>query len=189
MLCSTVSLVLAFLTLIGCSAYRLGSPANISFDTLFIEPAGNGSFAPQAQQLLSNQIRKSIIRDGRLSLTTAPEQAQAHLKIELIDYQRNSSAYSRDDIDVARSYSLSLVAKISLWNARQNIYYFKERIIQSSEQSYVGNPYENTVISANNFNAAEYNSVPRLTGSLAEKISHQILNPWSNKQKEHADSE
>lgn len=178
LLCSIFSLTLAALLLIGCQTYRLGSPTQIAFDSLYIEPVHNSSFAPQAQQVLSTQVRKSIIRDGRVSLASNPNQAAARLEIELTDYQRNSSAYTHDDIDLARSYSLSLIAKVSLWDCRQNGYLFKDRIVQASEQSYVGNPFDNSVISANNFNAAEYNSIPLLTRSLAEKISHQVLSPW-----------
>jgi hypothetical protein len=176
--CPSVSLLCACFFLIGCSAYRLGSPTEIPFDSLYILPTQNSSFAPQAQQLLSSQIRKSIIRDGRLSLANNPDKAAARLEIELIDYQRNSSAYSSDDVDVARSYSLLLLAKVSLWDARKNAYLFKDRTFQVSEQSYLGNPFDNSVISANNFNAAEYNSMPLLTRSLAEKISDHVLSPW-----------
>ena len=178
LLCSIFSLTLAGLTFVGCHTYRLGSPTQVSFDSLYIEPVQNSSFAAQAQQVLSTQVRKSIIRDGRVRLATNPNTAAARLEIELTDYQRNSSAYSHDDIDLARSYSLLLTAKVSLWDARQNGYLFKDRIVQASEQSYVGNPFDNSVISANNFNAAEYNSIPLLTRSLAEKISHQVLSPW-----------
>lgn len=162
----------------GCTSYRLGSPTETSYNSLYIEPVQNSSFAPQAQQILSSQIRKSIIRDGRLSLASSPNEADARLEIELMDYQRSSSAYNRDDIDVALSYSLSLVANVSLWDEGQNAYLFKDQTFHASEQSYVGNPFDNSVISANNFNAAEYNSIPLLTRRLAEKISHYVLSPW-----------
>ena len=174
----TVSLLCSCFFLLGCSAYRLGSPTEIPFDSLYIQPTQNSSFAPQAQQLLSSQIRKSIIRDGRVLLANNMDEAAARLEIKLVDYQRRSSAYSSDDIDVARSYSLSLVAEVSLWDLRKNAYLFKDRTFHVSEQSYRGNPYDNSVTSANNFNAAEYNSMPILTRSLAEKISHHILSPW-----------
>lgn len=178
LLCSIVSFAWACLFLLGCQSYRLGSPTKIAFDSLFIQPAQNASFAPQAQQLLSTQIRKSIIRDGRVSLSNHPSQADARLEVELLDYQRNLSAYRRDDIDLARSYSLTLLAKISLWDARQKVYLFKDRTVQASQQSYVENPYQANAISAQNFNAAEYNSMPQLTHRLAVNISNEVLSPW-----------
>lgn len=176
--CPAVSLLCSCLFILGCSAYRLGSPSEIPFDSIYIEPPLNSSFVPQAQQLLGTQIRKAIIRDGRVSLLSNPDEATARLEIELMDYRRNSSAYNSDDIDVARSYALTLFVKVSLWDARKNAYLFKDLAFQASEQSYLGNPYDNSVISANNFNAAEYNSIPLLTRSLAEKISDHVLSPW-----------
>lgn len=173
-----LALLAGSLVLLGCSSYRLGSASPIPFDSLYIVPAQNESFAPQAQSIVSAQIRKTFIQDGRMPILANPEDAAARLEICLVDYQRNSAAYSSEDIDIARSYSLVLEAKVSLWDAHKGAYLFRDRFVRTSVQSYVGNPYDNSAVSANNFNAAEYNAMPLLARSLAEKISNQVLSPW-----------
>ena len=56
----------ALLTLFSaCKAYQLGSPAEIPFQSLYIKPVANQSFAPQAQPILSAMLRENFIRDVR----------------------------------------------------------------------------------------------------------------------------
>ena len=71
--------------------------AELPFRTLFVEPVSNGCYAPQAQALLSAKIRDVLIRDGRVQLVTAAEQADAILSVNLTNYScRGNSRQPQD---------------------------------------------------------------------------------------------
>ena len=76
----------------GCNSYQLGNPVELPFESIYIKPVSNDSFAPQAQALLSMQIRDAFIRDGRTKLVTSREAADAVLLINLTDYKRLAAA-------------------------------------------------------------------------------------------------
>ena len=86
---------LAFIS--GCNSYQLGNPVELPFESIYIKPVSNDSFAPQAQALLSTQIRDVFIRDGRTKLVTSREAADAVLLINLTDYKRYAAARQSED--------------------------------------------------------------------------------------------
>jgi hypothetical protein len=47
----------------GCSNYRLGTGADPSFATLYIEPAKNKTMLAQSQAVISTYIREAFVRD------------------------------------------------------------------------------------------------------------------------------
>ena len=67
--------------LTGCAAYHLGSGAYIPFEKIYVHPASNESFAPQSQALITTNIRKTLLRDGRVKLVSSEEFADVILYI------------------------------------------------------------------------------------------------------------
>src|SRR4051812_3565742 len=68
----------------ACAHYQLGTAGGkLSFTTLYIEPVANKSMLPQAQAILSTQLRETFERDGRVTLVNSPQGADATLKVVL----------------------------------------------------------------------------------------------------------
>lgn len=160
----------------GCAHYRWGHGATLPFERIYVQPADNASFAPQAQALISTQVREALLRDGRVKLVGSETAADAVLQIQLKDYLRTANARSSTDTEVARNFNLQLVAEIDLYNRHTNRYLIQNRSIYESTQAYTGNPYQDT--NMDGYARAEYQAMPRLTRGLARKISDAILSAW-----------
>ena len=168
---------LAFIS--GCNSYQLGNPAELTFESIYIKPVSNDSFAPQAQALLSTQIRDAFIRDGRTKLVTNREAADAVLLINLTEYNRRAAARKSEDTTTAASFSLVLAAEVSLYNQNKGDYYFLKRIINESSSAYVDNPYATPAVAqTQDFLQMEYQAMPRLTHDLSRRIADEVLNTW-----------
>ena len=174
--------VLAFFTLAlvsGCNSYQLGNPVELPFESIYIKPVSNDSFAPQAQALLSTQIRDAFIRDGRTKLVTSREAADAVLLINLTEYNRRTAARQSVDTTAAASFSLVIAAEVSLFNQNKGDYYFQERIIKESSSAYVNNPYATPAVAqTQDFLQMEYQAMPRLTHDLSRRIADEVLSTW-----------
>ncbi len=167
----------------GCKSYQFGNPAELPFKSIYIKPVSNDSFAPQAQALLSSQIREAFIRDGRAQLVTSEEAADAVLLVNLTDYNRIAAARQRNDTAVARDFDLTLTAAVSLFNQNKGDYFFQERLIAETSKAYVNDPFPTAgVPQAQDFLQSEYQAMPRMTRDLARKIADEVLSPWEAKE-------
>lgn len=165
--------------LVGCKSYHLGSPVELPFKTIFVKPVSNDSFAPQAQVVLSSQLRDAFIRDGRLQLVTNEESADAVLLVNLTEYDRRAASRNRSDTIVARDFDLYLTADVSLFNQQNGDYYFENRRIKERSNAYVENPYlDPSVTQAQDLLQAEHQAMPRITRDLARRIADEVLSPW-----------
>ena len=177
--------VLAFFTLAligGCNSYQLGNPFELPFESIYIKPVSNDSFAPQAQTLLSTQIRDAFIRDGRTKIVTSRETADAVLITNLTEYNRRAAARQSIDTNAAASFRLVIAAEISLFNQNKGDYYFQERIIKESSSAYVNNLYATPAVAqTQDFLQMEYQAMPRLTHELSRRIADEVLNTWEPK--------
>ena len=166
----------------GCNSYQLGNPAELPFESIYIKPVSNDSFAPQAQALLSTQIRDAFIRDGRTKLVTSREAADAVLLINLTEYNRYPAARQSEDTTTAVSFSLVLAAEVSLFNQNKGDYYFLKRIVNESSSAYADNLYATPAIAqTQDFLQMEYQAMPRLTHDLSRRIADEVLNTWEPK--------
>jgi hypothetical protein len=167
----------------GCKSYQLGSPAELPFDSIYMQPVSNDSFAPQAQALLSAQLRDAFIRDGRTKLVTSAEAADAVLLVKLTEYDRSAAAFDSNDTEVASDFDLTLVAQVSLFDQNKGDYHFQERVLQESSNAYVSNPYANAAAAnTQDLLQSEHQAMPRLTRDLARKIADEVLSPWQPKE-------
>lgn len=180
---STLGLVsVALAVLSGCASYKLGSSAEIPFETLYVQPVTNDSFAPQAQPIVSSQVRDAFIRDGRVKLVTSAEKADAVLIINLTEYDRRSASRSTVDSERAQDFDIRLKSEVALFNQRSGDYYFEGRKLTERTNSYVRNPYvDNDNLSIQNLDAyhqGEREAMPRLARGLARQIADEVLSTW-----------
>ena len=166
--------VLCLLT--GCANYKLGSSASLPFKSIYIKPATNHSFAPQAQPIVSAQVRETFIHDGRVKLVASEEEADAVLYVDLTDYESNAAARRSDDTAIANDFDIHLTAKISLFNQAKGDYLFKERSIKARTNAYIGNPYAETQIIS--YQQSERQAMTRLAREIARKVTDEVLSPW-----------
>lgn len=171
--------LVATCSMVGCKSYQLGSPVELSFRKIYVKPVSNDSFAPQAQAILSSQIREVFIRDGRLQLVTNEEKADAVLLANLTEFKRRAAARRDDDTTVASDFDLFLTAEVSLFNQNKGDYYFENRELTESSNAYVQNPYlDPSIAQSQDLLQAEYQALPRITRDLARKIADEVLSPW-----------
>lgn len=185
---ATRHLIIALLTLwvvgflSGCKSYQFGNPTELPFKSIYIQPVTNGSFAPQAQALLSSQIREAFIRDGRTQVVTSEDEADAVLLVNLTEYGRTAAARQSDDTVLARDFDLALTAKVSLFDQNKGDYYFQGRELRERSNAYADNPYADSgTLPTQDFLQAEYQAMPRLTRDLARKIADEVLSPWESR--------
>ncbi len=151
----------------GCSHYRLGSPAELPFHTIFVSAVENESLAPQTQALLTENLIEAFLRDGTLKVVSRSE-AEAILKVTLIDYARKLSATQESDTLLGRSFAMQLRAEASLLNNRTPIPYFSNLEFSFSEYAFIDDGLPQ----------AEYNSMPLLARGLAKRIKDYVVSAW-----------
>lgn len=162
----------------GCKSYQLGSPAELTFQSIYVKPVQNDSYVPQAQALLSSQIREALIRDGRLRLVLSEETADAVLLVTLTDYTRQTATRDRQDTTVGVDFDLTLTAEVALFDQVNGEFLFEGRQLSERSNAFVDNPYRGAAVREQGFLQAEYQAMPRLTRDLAKKIADEVLSPW-----------
>ena len=174
------SLLLASAFLVqGCASYRLGTGAEPSFATIYIEPAKNKTRLAQSQALMSTMIRQAFIRDGRVTVVDSPNEADATLEVTLVNYARENAANREDDVGLARKFTLHLRASCRLRDNRSGRMLFDGRIIEVQRESFTDNGLGSVPFGTSNDQLqSEYNTLPLLAGSLSDKLTHAVLDVW-----------
>lgn len=164
---------------IGCKSYQLGYPAELPFQTIFIQAANNDSFAPQAQALVSESVREAVIRDGRVRLTADPSTADAVLILTLRDYRRDAGTRLQTDTERSQDYDLSLRLQLDLYDQINEKFLFENRLVEARTKAYDGNPFAPAQPPATQgLIQAEYNAMPRLARDLGRKAADELLSAW-----------
>lgn len=152
----------------GCSHYQLGTGSRISFQTVYIEPVTNRTLLPQAQALLSTQLRQEFSRDGRVALANSAGSAEATLTVVIVDYHRDVAAVREDDTGLARKFNLTLGVICTLRDNRTGAILFEQRPIAAVREAFTdGGQLQ-----------SEYQTLPVLASALARKIVHATLDVW-----------
>lgn len=173
------ALALTLLVLAGCQSYKLGHPAELPFATIFVEPAQNQSFAPQAQALVSAKVRQAILRDSRVTLVADRAKADVTLAITLTDYQRIAASRDSNDTEVALDYDLTLQALLSLRDQNSGSYLFENRPVEARRQAFVNDVFAPAAApDTQGFVQAEYQAMPGLADDLATAIANLVLGAW-----------
>lgn len=163
---------LAFLGLLGllagCSHYQLGTGTSAKFTTLFIAPVASTAVIPQAQSLVTTQVRDAFLKDGRVRLVNSASEAEAVLELTLIRYQREMAVSLPNDTGLARRIDVTLEARATLKNNRTNEAYFSDRPLTAKRGAFTDSGQI----------PAEYQLLPLLTEQLAGDAVHAALDVW-----------
>lgn len=152
----------------GCSHYHLGSPKEkLPFNTLYIAPVQNRTYIPQAQALLSQQLALAFQQAGVL-ITHNPDQADAHLDITLIHYDRTTATIRKEDAFLAKSFTLRLTAECTLIDQTTGLAFFKHRSSSASLNTFTEKSTQ----------SVEYQDMPVLTQKLAQNIKNLVISVW-----------
>lgn len=155
-------------SLTGCSHYQLGTTGRLAFATLYVAPIENRAMLPQAPAIFATEIREALVKDGRVSLATSPETADAVLRVALLSYDRQMAAANPADTGLARKFVLNLHTTCTLTDRRTGKPLFVNRAIVVSRDAYTDSGQLQ----------AEYQAVPLLAESLAGKVAHAVLDVW-----------
>jgi hypothetical protein len=159
----------------GCSHYQLGTEGKLAFHTLYIAPVENKAKLPQAVAVITNQLREAFIHDGRVSVVDSPTDADATLTVSLSSYGRGVATSRPDDTGLARKFNLDLVALCTLRDNRTNTVLFEKRPVSAQQQIFAtATPSDADSVQQQ----AEYQALPQLAASLAQKIAHTTLDVW-----------
>ncbi|HWA85797.1 MAG TPA: LPS assembly lipoprotein LptE [Opitutus sp.] len=152
----------------ACSHYQLGTGGKLAFSTVYVAPARNTSRLPQAQAILTTQVREALAQDGRVALANSPQAADATLEIVIRDYHRDVASVRETDTGLARKFTLTLAVDCTLRDNRNGTVYFANRPIDTQRDAFVdGGQLQ-----------AEYQTVPLLAESIAKKITRAVLDVW-----------
>jgi hypothetical protein len=154
--------------LTGCANYRLGTGGNVKFSTLFIAPVTSTTVIPQAQVLVTTQVREAFIRDGRVALVDSPEAADAVLQITLTGYDRTVAVARADDTGLARRFDLALQARAKLTDNHSKQIYFDQRPLTAKRGAFTDSGLV----------PSEYQTLPLLAEQLASETVHAVLDVW-----------
>ncbi|HLP08361.1 MAG TPA: LPS assembly lipoprotein LptE [Opitutaceae bacterium] len=157
----------ALAALAGCSHYHLGAPGKPLAETVFVEPAVNASFAPQAAPLVTDATRLALARDGRITLAAREGDSAAHLQIRLVRFERDVLAARHDDTALARKFAARLTAEITLTDRNGRIL-IDRRSIAATRDVFVDSGLQPT----------EYQTMPLLAEALGAEIAHALLDTW-----------
>ena len=157
------------LGLTGCANYQLGTGADTKgFASIYIAPIKNEAASPQSIAILTREIRTAISTGGRSRLAQSPTQAEAVLEIRLADRDRSFTSVNPNDTALASKFDLTLTAFVTLIDQRTGQAVFEDREIQVTRQIYVDGGQT----------PAEYQVMPQLAATLADRVIHSVLDVW-----------
>jgi Lipopolysaccharide-assembly len=152
----------------GCSNYRLGTGAVPGFRTLHVEPVANQAALPQAQAIVSTQLREAFARDARVQLARSAAAADATLTVTIGGLHREIAAVREGDTGLARKFNVTLAATCTLRDTRSGRVIFENRPISAMREVFTdGGQLQ-----------SEYQTLPLLAEALAAKILHAALDVW-----------
>jgi hypothetical protein len=163
--------------LVGCSHYQLGTEGKLAFANLYIAPVANRVLLPQAQAIVSSEVRAAFARDGRVTLVDSPQAADAVLTLVITDYRRDMVATRETDVGLASKFAVTLGVTCSLRDIRSGHPYFENRVIDAERDVYTDNGQPSSPLTGDQLQS-EYNTLPLLAGSLADKVTHAVLDLW-----------
>ena len=167
-LTAVLCLLNATFSLTGCAGYQMGTGSAAKFTTLFIAPISSQALIPQAQALVTTQLREAFIHDGRIRLVNSAAEADAVLSVTLAAYNRSVAVARPDDTGLARRFDVTLQAKATLTDNRTKQAYFTARPLEAKRG----------VFTDSGLVPSEYQALPLLAELLATEAVHATLDSW-----------
>ena len=161
-------LILAACGLVSCAHYRLGTGSAPKFSRLYIAPVTSEALIPQAQALITTQLREAFLKDGRIALASSAADADAVLHLTLTKYQRDVAVSRPDDTKLARRFDISLHARVTLSISADAQAGFTNRALSASRGVFKDSGQQQS----------EYQALPLLAEILAQETLHATLDTW-----------
>jgi hypothetical protein len=152
----------------GCSHYQLGTGGKLAFRSLYLAPVENKTLLPDARALVSTRLREAFARDGRVDVANSPETADATLTVVITDYHRDVATVREGDTGLARKFNLTLGTSCTLRDNRGAKNFFENRPVGVQRESFTDSGQLQS----------EYQTLPLLAESLADKLAHAVLDVW-----------
>ena len=177
----TAGLLSVFST--GCAHYQLGTSGTLSFRSIYVEPVKDSANIPQATALFSTQLRDALLRDGRVTLATSPDAADAILQVDLRRYGRRVATVRPDDTGLARSFDIEIEAICTLHDNRSGKTLFEKRAVNATREIFTSDaateraPNAQPIFVSRQLQA-EYQTLPLLASALADRVAHTTLDVW-----------
>jgi hypothetical protein len=151
----------------GCMHYSKESCTAFGFDRVYVDPAENDAFAPQAQAMLTEQLRMRLAIHPGLQLAQSPKNA-AVVRVTIIGVERMSASVRDSDPSRAKSFDIAMSLLCSLIDEKTGRFYFKDYTLSDSVEC----------LTYGDYREAEHQIMPQLTAKLASKIYEIVCNPW-----------
>jgi hypothetical protein len=161
-------LLLGCVALAGCANYQLGTGGTQKVSKLFIAPIGSDALIPQAQALVTTQLREAFIKDGRVELVESADEADAVLKVTLSAYNREVGVVRADDTGLARRYDVTLHGRATLTTKPEGRALFENRELLARKGVFTDSGQV----------PAEYQTLPLLAEKLASEAVRAVLDTW-----------
>lgn len=152
----------------GCAGYRLGTGSHLEFASLHVAPVQMRALVPQAQPLLTSAVREAFLKDGRVTIATSREAAEATLQIVVRDYRRDIATVRPGDTGLARKFIVTLAVDATLTSTRDGSAFFSNRRLEAKRDVFTDSGQQH----------AEYQILPLLAQDLADKLTHAVLDTW-----------
>lgn len=150
----------------GCANYHAGSPQAAPFHTVYVAPVVNESFAPQAAGLVATQVRAAFLTDGRVATADAGA-SEATVAVKLVSYSREVAAARRDDTGLARKFSVTLRAEVTVTDRAGKVL-VNRRPVSATRDIFTDGGQQQ----------AEYNNLQLLAEVLAQEVLHSVFDRW-----------
>ena len=161
----------------GCAHYQMGAEGHLAFRSVYIAPVATRILLPQAQALLSTQLRTNFEHDPRVVLVGSPEAADATLEVTIIAYKREIAAVREQDTGLASKFSITLTALCTLRDTHSSRVFFRDREVKVARAVYTDNGQPSySLVGVQQ--QAEYNTLPVMANALADKVAHTVLDVW-----------
>jgi len=162
-------LVLLSVIAFGCANYRLaGTPVELPFSSIYVEPVRNKSYAPQASALLTTAISNALMQCPNVKVANSSD-AQATLKTTLVNYEKRPFASRADDTALAAAYRIEATALCTLTRSNGEVI-FKDRKVKASTDIYIQ--------AQNNLIGDEYQNMPVLMRELGDRVKDAVIGIW-----------
>ena len=159
--------LLAIFACSGCMHYSAGIGTSLKFSKIYVAPVRNDSFAPQAQALLTRQLRHKLSSYPGMSLAST-QQGAAVLDVTLTDISYSAETIDETDSEKAKTFEIKLSAQCSLFGGSDDHVYFQDIPVSAGIECYA----------FKDFQAAKYQLMPQITEQLAEKIVQLVCHTW-----------
>ncbi|MDR1433169.1 MAG: LPS assembly lipoprotein LptE [Puniceicoccales bacterium] len=159
--------LLAALLSSGCMHYARGSGSHLAFARIYVAPVRNDSLAPQAQALLTKQVRRKLADEPNLEIAAEPESA-AILEITIVKFEQTVASTDTNDTINAKSFNVQMSVTCTLKDGQTGKIYFKDHKLSDSVECHAVADYQE----------AKHQIMPKLTEKLATRICEAVCNPW-----------